>query len=182
MAELEILEDASFLSPQEIQYLKEVFLFRGLCEKDIRSVMALARRVEVPRGHVLMKEGDPGEILYIIMKGEVEVSKNLTLPLVDSEASQPEKALVRLGDRDRAMFGELSLFDEKLRSATVRCLTDCSFYAMDRREFLEFCDTHVELGYRMFKNISFMVGERLRRASDDIVKLTTALTIALKRR
>lgn len=182
MPKFEILEEESRLRSEEVDYLREVFLFHGLSDAQILQVMALARRVEVPRGQVLIEEGDPGDIIYIIRQGEVEVSKNLTLPLGPPDQARPEKALVRLGAEERAVFGELSLFNESFRSATVRCLTECSFYVMDREDFLRFCDAHVEVGYLMFKNLAQMVSERLRRASDDIVKLTTALSIALEKR
>ena len=182
MPEFEFLEQESRLETEDLDYLSGVFLFRGLSSQQLHQVMALARKVNVPKGQVLIQEGDRGDTLYIIRHGEVEVSKSITLPLGPAEQARPEKALTRMGARDRAVFGELSLFEQALRSATVRCLTDCSFYAMGREEFLRFCDSHVEVGYLLFKNLAQMVGERLRRASDDIVKLTTALSIALERR
>jgi CRP/FNR family transcriptional regulator, cyclic AMP receptor protein len=165
----------------DVEYLREVFLFRGLHDAQVSRFLELTRIVQMPKGHVLIREGERGYSLYIIRKGEVEVSKNLTLPLDTGGDSQQEKALTRLSERDRAVFGELVLFDEETRSATVRCLKECLFYEFNREAFLKFADENVEIGYHLFKNLAQMISARLRRSSDDVIKLTTALSIALSR-
>jgi CRP/FNR family cyclic AMP-dependent transcriptional regulator len=182
MARLEILEEKNSLDPREIEYLRGVPIFQGLDDSQIGKIMSMAKRVELAQGAVLMEEGEEGDTLYIIREGEVEVSKALTLPLGGGKTSPTEKALRRCGAQDRAIFGELSLFDQPARSATVRCLTNCSFYALGREEFLKFCDENPHIGYVVFKNLARMVCDRLRKTSEDVVKLTTALSIALSQR
>jgi CRP-like cAMP-binding protein len=165
----------------DVGFLRGVFLFQDLNDEEIRRILSLTRRLEVPAGHVLIREGERGDALYLLRKGEVQVSKNLTLALEHKGRTHQEKALNRLNEEDRAIFGELVLFDEETRSATVRCLSDCIFYEMDKQAFLGFAEENVEIGYRLFKNLAQMVSGRLRRSSDDVVKLTTALSIALSR-
>ncbi len=165
----------------DVDLLREVFLFRGLNDEQIRRILALTRRLEVPAGHVLIREGEQGDSLYFLRKGEVQVSKNLTLALEHKGRTHQEKALNRLTEEDRAIFGELVLFDEETRSATVRCLSECVFYELDKQEFLMFAEENVQIGYRLFKNLAQMISGRLRRSSDDVIKLTTALSIALSR-
>jgi CRP/FNR family transcriptional regulator, cyclic AMP receptor protein len=165
----------------DLEYLRRGFLLRGLRDEQLSLFLDLTRMVQMPKGHVLIREGERGESIYIIRRGEVEVSKNLTLPIEAGGNSQQEKALTRLSDRDRAVFGELVLFDEETRSATVRCLNECQFYEFSRDAFLKFAGEHVEIGYLLFKNLAQMISIRLRRSSDDVIKLTTALSIALSR-
>jgi CRP/FNR family transcriptional regulator, cyclic AMP receptor protein len=169
------------LRQDELAYLKDVFLFRGLSDEQLLNFLSLAEVKEFEEGHILIQEGERGESLYIIRKGEVAVSKNLTLFMELKGGSLQEKALSRLSDRDHAVFGELVLFEEETRSATVRCLTDCSFYEINRNAFLRFAQENVEIGYCLFKNLAQMISTRLRRSSDDVIKLTTALSIALSR-
>lgn len=166
-------------SQRDLTYLRGVFLFQGLDDKQISRIMGLSRRAEVASGETLVREGEQGETLYVILKGEVEVSKNLTLPMESAGSTQQEKALTRHSDRDRAIFGELVLFEDQTRSATVRCLTDCVFLELDKGAFLELAADNPEIGYHLFKNLSQMLSARLRRANNDIIKLTTALSIAL---
>lgn len=182
MARFEILEDKGELEVQEIEYLRGVPIFRGLTDSQVSQIMSMAKKVELDQGAVLMEEGEQGDTIYIIREGEVEVSKSLTLPFLGSATGPTEKALRRCGAQDRAIFGELSLFDEPVRSATVKCLTKCSFYQLRRDQFLNFCDANPETGYLVFKNLARMVCDRLRKTSEDVVKLTTALSIALSSR
>jgi CRP-like cAMP-binding protein len=165
----------------EVDSLRQVFLLRGLSEEHLSELLSLAIPVKVPAGHILITEGERGDSLYIIRKGEVEVSRNLTIPLEFLRSVRHEKALSRFSDKDRAVFGELVLFDQEKRSATVRCITDCSFYELKKEAFLEFAEQHVEVGYHLFRNLAQMVSDRLRRSTDDVVKLATALSIALNR-
>lgn len=165
----------------EVRYLGEVFLFKGLTDEQLSEILSVATLVEVPAGHIFITEGNKGDSLYVIREGEVEVSRSLTIPLQFLSSVRQEKALSRLSDRDRAVFGELVVFDEQTRSATVRCLTDCSFYELNKEAFLKLAEQHVEIGYHVFKNLAQMVSERLRRSTDDVVKLATALSIAIGR-
>lgn len=168
--------------PQEdMEYFRGVFLFSGLDDRQISRVLSLARPVELKAGETLIREGEKGGTLYIIRRGCVEVSKSLTLPITGKGSSGMEKALSRMTERDRAVFGELVLFDEDTRSATVRCLTDCTFYEIDKEAFLEFAEENVEIGYHLFKNMAQVISGRLRKSSEDVIKLTTALSIALSR-
>lgn len=169
------------ISQEDMDYFRGVFLFSGLGDRQISQVLSLARPVELKAGQTLIKEGEKGHTLYIIRRGSVEVSKSLTLPITSNGASGMEKALSRMTERDRAVFGELVLFDEDTRSATVRCLTDCRFYEIDKEAFLQLADENVEIGYHLFKNMAQVISGRLRRSSEDVIKLTTALSIALSR-
>ncbi len=166
---------------EDLEYFRGVFLFRGLGDEQISKFLALARPVELKAGETLIKEGEKGASLYILRRGSVEVSKALTLPLKIMGSPSVEKALSRMTERDRAVFGELVLFDEDTRSATVRCLTDCTFYEIDKGHFLRFAEENVEIGYHLFKNIAEVISVRLRRSSEDVIKLSTALSIALSR-
>ncbi|NIS67543.1 MAG: cyclic nucleotide-binding domain-containing protein [Proteobacteria bacterium] len=165
----------------EVKYLREVFLFKGLTDEQLSEILSVANLVKVPAGHIFIKEATKGDALYVIREGEVEVSRSLTIPLELLSSTRQEKALSRLSDRDRAVFGEMVLFDEQARSATVRCLTDCSFYELKKEAFLKLAEQNVEIGYHLFKNLAQMVSERLRRSTDDVVKLATALSIAIGR-
>ncbi len=169
------------ISQEEMGYFRGVFLFSGLADRQICQVLSLARPVQVKAGHTLIREGEKGRSLYIIRQGSVEVSKSLTLPTTMKGSSGTEKALSRMTERDRAVFGELVLFDEDTRSATVRCLTDCTFYEIDKDAFLRFAEENVEIGYHLFKNMAQVISGRLRKASEDVIKLATALSIALSR-
>lgn len=93
---------------------------------DQQYANAGSRVVKVSAGETIIREGDLGDTAYTIIEGEVQVWKW-------SPVSPME--LARLGPG--AIFGEMSLVDEKPRSATITALTDSKLKVMPRGEFLD---------------------------------------------
>jgi CRP-like cAMP-binding protein len=76
--------------------------------------------VRFPAGSVIMTEGDEGELMYVVMQGEVDITlKNKVL----ATASPGE------------IVGEMSLINSGLRSATVTARTDCVLALIDQASF-----------------------------------------------
>jgi CRP-like cAMP-binding protein len=74
----------------------------------------------VPAGETLFKEGEPGVYLYVLLKGEAKV-------LVDD-------VLVETAGPG-TIVGEMALIDALPRSASVECVTECTFVQIDRPRF-----------------------------------------------
>ena len=73
-----------------------------------------------PAGQYVFKAGDPGEAMYIVTEGEVDVLDGSTV-------------LDTIGPG--SIVGELALIDDEPRSASVRAKTDCRLVPVDRRRF-----------------------------------------------
>ncbi|MCB1865004.1 MAG: cyclic nucleotide-binding domain-containing protein [Chromatiales bacterium] len=76
---------------------------------------------EFPAGATLFAAGDPGDAMYYVLDGEVEV-------LVG------DKPINSHGPGE--IFGEMALIDREVRSATVRARTDCRVVTVDQRRFV----------------------------------------------
>ncbi len=103
-------------------------------------------------GEVIFKQGDHGDRVYIITKGEVEVA-----------GEQPGKGEVifrRQGPGE--CFGELALFSNAPRTATVRTLTSVDLLSMERGAFMAFVD-HLPPVRKIFEQ---MAQERLERTKE----------------
>ena len=93
-----------------------------------------------------------------------------------------DKSLIRLNSKSSPFFGEMSLFDkEGARSATVCTVTPCKFAIIDLADFVRLSESDYEIGYRTFLNITWVLSERLNKTNNDLMKVTTALGIALER-
>jgi signal transduction histidine kinase len=91
--------------------LRGLPLFHDLPEDDIERLCRVSRRVDVPAGQVLMKEGTPADGLYVILEGRLEVTKR------DGDHE------VVLAQRQPGEFlGEMSLIESGPRTASVRAL------------------------------------------------------------
>jgi CRP/FNR family cyclic AMP-dependent transcriptional regulator len=167
---------------QSISLLQETDLFKNLTPTEIGKVLMIAREVKFAEDDIVMKEGDFGDKLYIIRKGTVEVAKCLTMEGMGEQdiTMGKNKVFTRLDASQHAVFGEVALLEETKRTATIRAVTDCIFYEIRKDEFLQLAEENNQLGYRILLNLARIVSARLRKADEDTIKLTTALSIILK--
>ncbi len=111
------------MSP-EADLLKNVPLFKLLDDAERAELVAQLDVVNFAPGEVIFNYGDPGDSIYIIADGEVEVSfKNDTGEKIVLE-------LARMGD----FFGELSMLDQGTRSATVTATQETQALRLDHAD------------------------------------------------
>jgi CRP-like cAMP-binding protein len=161
--------------------LKTAPILRDLDEEELKRFLAICRRHQVLRGNPLVKEGEIGDTMYILMEGAVEISKSLVMKMGREDFQDRDKILTKLSAEDHAVFGEVSLFEEGKRTATVAALSDCTLLEIRRDDFLSLAEGNPRIGYKITRNITQILCSRLRKADEDTVKLTTALSLALGR-
>jgi len=167
---------------KEISLFKEMKLFNNLGEEQIQKVLSICTKVSFPEDTIIMQEGTTGNTMYIILEGIVEVVKTLVLEGMDLDEDEKigNKVFTKLKAEDHPVFGEISLFEESRRTATIKTLSDCTFYEIKKDDFLRLAEKDYELGYHVVFNIAKMVCSRLRKADEDVIKLSTVLSIVLK--
>ncbi len=104
--------------------LRSLPLFEGLSEDDLDTLYQMARVVTVPAGELLIREGDRGDTLYIILDGEIEVTQRVG-------GREVLLAVRRAGD----YIGEMSVLDDSPRVASVRTLTECQLLVIGKLAF-----------------------------------------------
>lgn len=160
-----------------VDLIREIPLFSGLDEPQLETIGSALRRKQFPSDTVILREGEQGDSLFILVDGSVEVSKRLGLVIATPEDGMREKMLVRL--RAPQFFGEVGLLEDAERSATVRACGACDVLEISRADFERVAEADPLLGYHMLRNISTVLSARLRRTDHDVVKLTVALSLAL---
>ena len=162
--------------------LSRTAIFAGIPEEKLAEISTIVKVREFPPNDVVMKEGESGGSLFILIEGEVEVSKSLVLRSAGTAVDPRDKSLIRLSSKSLPFFGEMSLFEkESTRSATVRTVTPCRFAVIELAELVKLAESDHEIGYRTFLNISWVLSERLGKTNNDLLKVTTALGLALER-
>ena len=164
---------------QEINLLRETEIFRGLTREQIGKILRISSKVIFSEDEVIMREGEDGDTMYIILEGTVEVVKSLVKGDPDEE-DKKNKVFTRLDASVHAIFGEIALLETMKRTATIKTVTKCQFYEMKKDDFLRLAEADHELGYRILLNLARIVSARLRKADEDTIKLTTALSIILR--
>ena len=162
-----------------VKNLRQVELFEGLDESQLLALSNLCELQMRLRGDYLMREGDEAHGMYVLLQGEVSVLKRIKLPHLE-HTDVEERILSRIDAENRPALGETALIGERLRSATVRCNTDCVLYRIESSKLLELCKQDPQIGNHVFLRLSRMLYKRLKQASTDVVKLTAALVYALE--
>jgi CRP-like cAMP-binding protein len=126
--------------------------------------MLTARQYEA--GEVIFREKDTGETAYVIERGRVEVLKTL-------EGKDLHIAYIGPGEP----FGEMSMIDEKPRSATVVAVEPTVVRELHRDQFLETVQTQPKIAISLLK----ILFERLREADATILQLYRSYPELVKR-
>ncbi|MEN6375946.1 MAG: cyclic nucleotide-binding domain-containing protein [Smithella sp.] len=167
---------------KDILLLQETDLFENLTLEQIKTLLGICRKVKFSENEIIMKEGDIGNSLYIILDGTVEVIKSLVLSDVSSDDNQEtikNKVFTKIDEKSHAIFGEIALLDECKRTATIRANTNCVLYEIKKDDFLQLVEKDCALGCKMLLNLARIISARLRKADEDTIKLTTVLSIVL---
>ncbi len=149
--------------------LKGIFLFQELTEDQIKDVAAICHEEEAKLGTRVFKEGDKGEKLYIILSGEIRISKQI--PGVGEEAL----AVLKQG----AFFGEMALIDDSERSADAIANKSVKLASISRSEFESLLFTNKDIAYTLLWTFVRTLSERLRETNEKI-KAFFAMTMGFQ--
>lgn len=119
------------------------------------------------KGDVIIKEGDYGDLFFILYSGSVQV-------LRDTPAGD-KIALANLSSDMNIFFGETALISKDTRSATVKASTDCTAIALSSKKFLAICDKEPLLGYRVVLHLARRMSQTIRNTNNDKAALYEAL-------
>jgi CRP/FNR family cyclic AMP-dependent transcriptional regulator len=130
-------------------FLKQVPLFQGLSDDEIRSIAAHAVMRKVSKNTVLLREGEQPVSLYVVQRGKVHVS-------VSGEDGR-ELVLSILGPNE--LFGELALIDGEPRSATVIATDDSEIAVVSRSDFADCLRKNPDIAIKLLKGLALRVRE-----------------------
>jgi CRP-like cAMP-binding protein len=133
---------------------RKVAFFSELEPAELEALSRVASIRSFPAGTVIIREAEPGDLFFVILRGEVKVS-------VDS----PDGREVVLSHLQAGEFvGEMALFGGEGRSASVTALTECELVALARADFLAVLARDFSLTRKILQTLS----SRLRKANDVI--------------
>jgi CRP/FNR family cyclic AMP-dependent transcriptional regulator len=130
--------------------LARVPIFVGLNRVQLRTLAKLVSHRTFPRGTVIIREDDTDATLYIILNGQVAVTKQ-------GPAGQTDLELATLGEGD--FFGEMALLDGAPRSATVAAVTPTECLLLNRWVFYTTLRSDPEIAVAMLPTLSKRIRE-----------------------
>lgn len=143
----------------DLSVLRRVGVFHQLNDAALTEFMPLISIVEMAPGETIFTEGDPGDALFLILDGEVRISKNIH--------GVGEEALAFL--KGGSYFGEMALVgDENPRSASAVAERRCELAKLTREDFIELINRRTDIGVRVLWSFATTLSNRLRDSNDRV--------------
>lgn len=128
-----------------IEILKSIPFFTALSDEDLEKIGEKVQLQYFPADHIIFNQGDMGNLMYIIKRGEVQVIR--------------ENAILAVL-KDNAFFGEMALVSDEPRNAMIKTVTDVEALTLDKDDFKRLLETNSSIAsivsYEVVKRASAM--------------------------
>jgi CRP/FNR family transcriptional regulator, cyclic AMP receptor protein len=141
--------------------LRNEMIFSLLDDEDIENIVSFFDLVTYPAKAVIFREGEVGDFLGFVVSGKLEVKKQ-----TEFKGNQVIIALLSPG----ALVGELSIFDQHKRSATVEAVEDTLMLILKNKAVDSLVQQYPYTGIKLLKGLIRILSLRLRKATE---RLTT---------
>nr|BDT35507.1 Stp1/IreP family PP2C-type Ser/Thr phosphatase [Myxococcus sp. MH1] len=167
---VKIAGDSAALASEEsseaqsrMEALRKIPLFRHLTYKEQTAVLSIATTRTYPAGREIVVEGQPGEELFVVIRGRVAIEKNGV-----------EIAELRSGGH----FGEMGLIDNAPRSATVRATEPTRTMVISRPDLMGLMKRESILAVKMLWSFVQVLSDRLRATNSELSEARQELAVA----
>jgi CRP/FNR family transcriptional regulator len=143
---------------ENLDILENLSIFKNIPRDTIKKILAMAIEKSYKKGEIIYYQGDLSYSLDIIKYGKLKIT------ILTEEGKEKTLAILSEGD----IIGEISLIDNKPRSATVEALEDCTLLSIKRDDFEKILQQYPQISIEIAKILS----QRLRDADKSIEALT----------
>lgn len=144
--------------PEKTLEPEEIGLFRDLPAGNRKALRRMMARRRLKAGERLFGQGDQGDEMFIISRGEVRID----LPIPGRGCHH----LATFGPGD--FFGEIAFLDRGTRTAEASARTDADIYLLSRQVFDRFAGRQPQLAGKVFAGLARILAERLRRTDAEL--------------
>ena len=142
----------------DLELLRKTDLFKGLSKDELGKITGISAKESFKAGEEIFAEGEKGDKFYLILKGEVRISK------IISGVGEEALRVLKKGE----YFGEMSLIDDEPRSAHAIANTDVDLMVIDRSDFEKLLSEDKELAYKLLWSLVRTLSQRLRETNEKI--------------
>jgi CRP/FNR family cyclic AMP-dependent transcriptional regulator len=140
------------------ELLRGVAIFKDLDDDEIQQVAEVCKPEDFVSGEYIFREGENGNRLYLVVEGEVRISRNVP--------GSGEEALAVL--KTGALFGEMAVFDRSERSTDAISNGGTKTLTISRPDFEILLDFNRELAYKVLWACVRLLSARLRSTNDSL--------------
>jgi hypothetical protein len=143
---------------ERIFQLRKIKVFEGLHVSELAAIGSMVGDVSYWAGVGIFKEGEPGDALYLVVEGEVSVSK------ARNGERDPGIEIGRIGSGE--YFGEMALLEEAPRSASIQTVTPARFLVLQKRDFMEIVQEYPQIALHICKVLSSRIRNLQQKIKD----------------
>lgn len=144
--------------PPTIEVLRGLPIFQSLGDDDLARIAEIVEEKVYAGGDHVFHEGEPGNRLFVIVEGEVRISRQIP------GAGEEALAVLKPG----AMFGEMAVFDRTERSTDAIAHGGARLLTISRAEFEMLLDFHRDIAYAVLWSVVRVLSARLRATNDSL--------------
>ncbi|HWM84707.1 MAG TPA: cyclic nucleotide-binding domain-containing protein [Kofleriaceae bacterium] len=137
----------------KIEVLKGLQLFRYLSYKELVRVMNITETREYADAEDVIREGEPGDAMYVVLGGSVRLHKSGTTVATLSKGQH---------------FGEMALVDRTQRSLTATCTEPSRLLHIRRKDFYALIKKEPSLSVKLLWSFVQVLAERLRKTTAEL--------------
>jgi CRP-like cAMP-binding protein len=150
------------------KFLQRISLFQGISRREFGQLFqALVTRPYAP-GEILFHEGDVGRALFILASGHVEITR------AGVNVDPTRVAILNPGD----YFGEMSLLDERPRTASAVATEPVQVYLLYKTELEKLVKNVPHIGAAIMTHLAMLLAARLRSMTES-APISIASTVSL---
>jgi CRP/FNR family transcriptional regulator, cyclic AMP receptor protein len=143
-----------------VKKLIQIPVCRGLKESEAAEIFEIAEEVSAWKGSHLFREGDPGDSLYVVLEGTLEITKR--------DKAGKEQQLAKVSDG--SVIGEMSLIaGSAARSASALAVTDLKLLKVPVRRFTKLLQDDNVAALKVVQNIAQVLSRRLLMMDEKLV-------------
>jgi CRP/FNR family transcriptional regulator, cyclic AMP receptor protein len=137
---------------EKLRYLSELTVFQDLSPREMQELNRIITMSTVPRGRVFYRPEEPGEVLFILKEGRVQLYR----------ISPEGKKLVITTLGPHTLFGEMALLGTKMHNTFAEAVDDCLICVMSRTDLERLILNKPQVALRILE----VTGKRLREAEE----------------
>lgn len=173
---------AEFTNSRRKELLKSLLdydLFTGMSAEQVDRARELLALKSYEAGTAVWQEEDPGEYLVLLLEGDVDITHRLTLFASASDMESGDKALIHLTADIHPVIGEMSVCAKTPRSASLVAATDIVVGVLSQEAIEAETREDPRFAAMLYHNLSGIIARRLIESNQNVLKLTTAFSLAL---
>ncbi len=141
-----------------LRFLKNVSLFEGLTDDQLKKIMSICELKDYKAGDYIIRQGAMATEIFILYDGECKV--------ITGEENPQEIYVIKPTE----IFGEIGFIDRFPRTASVVATKDSKVISLKKSKFNLIRETEPQITAKIFENFAYILAKRIRKTDEMLAR------------